>query len=265
MNKHLFRDRVYNLLFKNINMYYIYAFCIFFTLTHFLSQWGFLSLSKDNSIFYQLIGFNQFGIGMNVYVIFLPFISGFISSGIWSEDKSKNLNLLITARMDWKQYINTSAISSFVIGCFTGILPILFHTWVVLMLYPINGSDIYNLFSLSCVNSYIYHSSNIKLYFIYLFIWLIYSGVYSLMGFCFSLYIHKKHVGKILPGTIHLLLWVLIGRSNFLSNFNFQNLLGGNRMGFLNNSIKISLAISLLLILINRIAIRRKINEGSIL
>lgn len=78
-----------------------------------------------NNAYLHLTGFDDTGVGTNLYYLVLPIMSGLAASSVYSEDLHGNLLKFILRRVNFKQYIRKTLGTGFIVGGIVGALPLL--------------------------------------------------------------------------------------------------------------------------------------------
>ncbi|MBP2058366.1 hypothetical protein J2Z60_001545 [Lactobacillus colini] len=138
-----------------------------------------------NNAFAHMIGYDNSGLGSQLYCLLLPLMCGLSGSSILEEDKKNSMMAAIIIRCDKRKYLKSTLLSSFLIGGIIGILPLVIEGIIYFSQYKVTTLPANPEFYLIDKEGWGYHlfSTNpLIFWFIYLGIIFIFSGFFSQLG-----------------------------------------------------------------------------------
>ncbi|MBP2058368.1 hypothetical protein J2Z60_001547 [Lactobacillus colini] len=176
-----------------------------------------------NNAFTHMIGYDNSGLGTQLYVVLLPIMCGLAGSSIIQEDKKNKMIDTIIARTSKIKYLRSSLLSSFLIGGLVGLFPLLVEAIIYFSKYKItvlpakpefylirpNNSFEYQLFSTHPLIFWIF----------YLIIIFIFSGLFAQLGLISIYFDIYRGVETVIP---FLILFISIVLGDFLKNDNIS-------------------------------------------
>ncbi len=176
-------------------------------------------LDVSNLAFLYMIGFDGSGMGTNLYIMLFPFIAALVGSSLYAEDRRSNFLLAATARTSPKAYTLTSAAASFVAGGIAVNVPYLLQSWICFMQYPTTAMDRFNTwmpFTSDFWGYKLFTWQPLSVWGIYLVIFFLFGGIYSLIGYLVSYITTAKYLETIFPFLLHTAIWLILSLSNFI-------------------------------------------------
>lgn len=191
-----------------------------------------------NNAFAHMIGYDNSGLGSQLYSVLLPLICGLTGASILEEDKKNTMMAPIIARSNKRKYLKSTLLSSFLAGGIAGIFPLIIEGVIYFSQYKITTLPVNPEFYLIDKVGWGYHLFStypFVFWVIYLLIVFMFGGFFAQLGLVSAYFPIYKGVETIIPLLIVILSTILGDLSGFL-NLSLSQLIIPNYANWNSNS-----------------------------
>lgn len=191
-----------------------------------------------NNAFAHMIGYDNSGLGSQLYSVLLPLMCGLAGASLIQEDKKNTMVASIVVRSDKRKYLTNTLLSSFLIGGIVGIFPLIIEGIVYFSRYKIAILPTKPEFYLIDKEGWGYHLFStypFVFWIVYLMIIFIFSGFFAQLGLVSAYFPIYKGVETIIPLVI-VILSTILGDLSGVLNLSLSQLIIPNYANWNSNS-----------------------------
>lgn len=198
---------------------------IFYINVYTTNDWN--QLENRNFINY-VITFDGIGVGTDVYLFFIPFLSSLLGGALWGSEVRARRNLFVLSRCKKKIYQNSLLFTSFLLGGIAGVFPVVLNLMVAWINFPhfdkIPKHSEYPVFQTDFWGDALFNRMPAVTIILLVLLIFVFSGFFSLLSLSLS-FIYPKVVIEMLAPFIASFIIYLVTFSIGLSSYSLNSFL----------------------------------------
>ena len=171
-----------------------------------------------NNAFAHMIGYDNSGLGSQLYSVLLPLMCGLAGASIIEEDKKNRMITSIVVRSNKRKYLKNTILSGFLIGGIVGIFPLIIEGIIYFSRYKVTTLPSHPEFYLIGRDGWgyqLFSTYPFVFWTIYLVIIFIFSGFFAQLGLVSAYFPIHRGVETIFPLLIVILSTILGNLSGY--------------------------------------------------